>query len=57
MHALALVLAYVEGANDERSALFATNEIVGRYIAIVEVERWEPSFKSEWDGPEKRGGG
>ena len=43
-HALAIVLAYVEGATDERTALSATEEIVRRYEAAVETEGWQPSF-------------
>ncbi len=41
---LAQVLAYVEGANDERSAMLAREGIVLRYIATVEAEGWEPPF-------------
>jgi hypothetical protein len=41
---LAHVLAYVEGASDERSAMAARDEIVRRYIAAVETEGWEPPF-------------
>jgi hypothetical protein len=41
---LAHVLAYVEGAKDERTAMHAMDEIVLRYIATVGAERWEPPF-------------
>jgi hypothetical protein len=41
---LAHVLAYVEGATDERDAMVARDEIVLRYIAAVEDEGWEPPF-------------
>ena len=41
---LAQVLAYVEGAKDERSAMLAREGIVLRYIATVEAEGWEPPF-------------
>jgi hypothetical protein len=46
-HALALVLAYVEGASEVRNAVIAANEITLRYIAMVEAERWVPPFASE----------
>jgi hypothetical protein len=42
--ALAHVLAYVEGASDERSATLKRNEIVLRYIKAVEDEGWEPDL-------------
>jgi hypothetical protein len=41
---LAQVLAYVEGARDERTAMRAREEIVRRYIDLVEAEGWEPPF-------------
>jgi hypothetical protein len=44
LNALALVLAYVEGASDERSAMLEAQEIVLRYIGTVEDEAWEPPF-------------
>lgn len=44
MHALALVLAYVEVATDERSALLEAAEISHRYVELVEAEGWEPPF-------------
>jgi hypothetical protein len=44
MYALALVLAYVEGASTEREALLAARGITARYIEAVEAEGWEPSF-------------
>ena len=44
LHALALVLAYVEGASDERSALLEAQEIALRYVETVEDEGWEPPF-------------
>ena len=42
--ALAHVLAYVQGAKDERDAMLARDEIVQRYIAAVEDEGWQPPF-------------
>jgi hypothetical protein len=42
--ALAHVLAYVEGAEDERGAMLARREIVERYAALVEDEGWQPPF-------------
>ena len=42
--ALAHVLAYVEGAKDERDAMLARDEIVTRYIAAVQDEGWQPPF-------------
>jgi hypothetical protein len=44
LNALALVLAYVEGASDERSAMLEAQEIVLRYVGTVEDEGWEPPF-------------
>jgi hypothetical protein len=44
MSGLAHVLAYVEGASDERSAMAAAEEIEQRYIAIVEADGWQPPF-------------
>jgi hypothetical protein len=41
---LAHVLAYVEGATDERSAMRMRDEIVTRYVRLVEEEAWEPPF-------------
>lgn len=41
---LAHVLAYVEGATDERSAMLRRDEIVSRYAESVEQEGWEPPF-------------
>jgi hypothetical protein len=49
-HALAIVLAYLEGADDERSASSAADSIVQRYIAAVDAEGWEPPFAS---GPDR----
>jgi hypothetical protein len=43
-NALAIVLAYVEGADDERAAGPAAYAIIRRYI--VEAEGWEPPFAS-----------
>jgi hypothetical protein len=43
-HALALTLAYVEGADSEETALSALDSIVQRYSAAVEKEGWEPPF-------------
>jgi len=42
--ALAHVLAYVEGAKDERSAMLVRDEIVERYMESVKGEGWEPPF-------------
>lgn len=50
LHALALVLAYVEGATDERTAMLEAHEIGLRYVATVEAEGWEPSFTSAGPG-------
>ncbi len=50
LHALALVLAYVEGATDERSALLEAGEIGLRYVETVEAEGWEPPFASAGPG-------
>jgi hypothetical protein len=50
LHALALVLAYVEGATDERSAMAEVEEIRLRFIDIVEAEGWEPPFKKAEPG-------
>jgi hypothetical protein len=47
MYALAIVLAYVEGATSERDALIAASKITVRYVEAVEAEDWEPSFGSE----------
>lgn len=55
LHALALVLAYVEGATDERSALLEAHEIGLRYVETVEAEGWEPPFASA--GPAGGAGG
>jgi hypothetical protein len=41
---LAHVLAYVEGASDERSAMAARGEIELRYIAMIKAEGWQPPF-------------
>ncbi len=43
-YALALTLAYVEGADTEEAALSAMDSIVQRYAAAVEKEGWEPPF-------------
>jgi hypothetical protein len=48
-HGLALVLDYVEGVDDERSALSAVDLIFQCYIAAVEAEGWEPPFASRGD--------
>lgn len=44
--ALAHVLAYVEGASDERSVMLASREIVARYERAVEEDGWEPPFRA-----------
>ncbi|MET0800556.1 MAG: hypothetical protein ABWZ53_05260 [Actinomycetota bacterium] len=41
---LAQVLAYIEGATDERSAMSKKDEIEARYETLVQDEGWEPSF-------------
>jgi hypothetical protein len=43
---LAHVLAYLEGAADERSAMLARGAILTRYSRLVEDESWEPPFKA-----------
>ena len=55
---LAHVLAYVEGATDERSAMLKRDEIVMRYMRLVEEEAWEPPFHTEppLDGPSSGSG-
>jgi hypothetical protein len=50
LHGLALVLAYVEGATDERSALFEAHEIGLRYVETIEAEGWEPPLASPGPG-------
>ncbi len=45
-NALAIVLAYVEGADDERAAGPAAYAIIRCYIDMVEAEGWEPPFAS-----------
>jgi hypothetical protein len=42
--ALALTLAYIEGADEERTALSAVSSIIQRYSAVVDGEGWEPPF-------------
>jgi hypothetical protein len=44
LQALAVVMAYVEGASDERSAMLDAQEIALRYAETVEDEGWEPPF-------------
>ena len=41
---LAHILAYVEGAADERAAMLQRDEIVKRYEASIRDEGWEPPF-------------
>ena len=41
---LAAVLAYIEGATDERGAMVQRDEIVNRYVEAVREEGWEPPF-------------
>jgi len=43
---LAHVLAYLEGAADERRAMLAREAILTRYSRLVEDESWEPPFKA-----------
>ncbi len=43
---LAHVLAYVDGATDERGAMLAREQILTRYTRLVEDENWEPPFKT-----------
>jgi hypothetical protein len=45
-HALAQVLAFLEGADDDRVAASAISAIVQRYVNMVEAESWEPPFGS-----------
>jgi hypothetical protein len=42
--ALAHVLAYIEGAPDERAAMRARDGIVERYASLVRDEDWQPPF-------------
>jgi hypothetical protein len=44
---LAHVLAYIEGATDERGAMLQRGEIVKRYAGSVRDEGWEPPFASD----------
>jgi hypothetical protein len=44
LSALAHILAYVEGAKDERQAMILRDEIVERYASMVASEGWEPPF-------------
>jgi hypothetical protein len=55
LHALAIVLAYVEGATDERSAMLEAHEIGLRYIETVEAEGWKPPFASAGPGGDPGG--
>src|SRR5712671_6453583 len=43
---LAQVLAYIEGARNEGSAVLAREQIVLRYIATVKDEGWQPPWHS-----------
>jgi hypothetical protein len=43
---LAHVLAYLEGAVDERRAMLAREAILTRYSRLVEDESWEPPFRA-----------
>jgi len=47
LHERALLLAYVEGADDERTAGSSVGAILRRYAAAVEAEGWEPPFAHE----------
>ena len=49
-YARAFVLAYIEGATDDRTAGSAVDEIIRRYEAIVGTEGWEPSLPGD-EGP------
>ena len=44
LYAMALVLAFVEGAPDERTAMLDAHEITLRYVESVKNEGWEPPF-------------
>jgi hypothetical protein len=44
MFALALVLAYADGAETEREALRTAGDITSRYNDAVESEEWQPQF-------------
>jgi hypothetical protein len=46
-HAPALVLAYVEGADDERTAASSVSAIIQRYGDAIDAEGWEPPFAHE----------
>jgi hypothetical protein len=48
---LAHVLAYLEGAVDERRAMLAREAILTRYSRLVEDEGWEPPFKAGPSSP------
>ena len=41
------VLAYIEGATDERSVMSKGEEIEARYENAVEDERWESPFAKD----------
>lgn len=41
-HILAQILAYVEGADDDRIAASSINAIIQRYMDMVEAESWSP---------------
>ncbi len=43
---LAHVLAFIEGATDERSAMLLREEIVDRYAESMRKEGWKPPFAS-----------
>jgi hypothetical protein len=42
----AIVLAYIEGADDRRSATSAAAAIRQRYFEMIESDRWQPPFGS-----------
>lgn len=42
---LATVLAYAEGALDDREAMEARTEILARYATTIDEENWEPPFR------------
>jgi hypothetical protein len=43
---LAKVLAYVEGASDMKAMMLASEDIIRRYVDLIEAEHWEPPWRS-----------
>lgn len=48
MSSLAHVLAFIEGAREERTAILARDDIVRRYRVIIETEEWQPPFPGRY---------